>query len=256
MKTNDILKPRIVIRRLHEFFSTTDSLTATITPPEELEWKSKEHFLYLFYGCLLDYGMRSSIYHENLKKAYTQKPDLFDAQHIVETFQENIKGLAAVLKELVRVRFPNEGARRWLSLSETLLKKYSGDPRDMFTPLMSFDDAKNAVLKIKGFGQKTGGLLVRILYENNLITVKDKLNHIPIDRHDIEISIMLGVVSNDDSQTENTMVEQLSSMWIEASRAEGVDPCETDRNLWLLGSRFCSKKKCSFCPLNDMCNQK
>jgi endonuclease III len=256
MKTSDISKPRIVIRKLHEFFSATDSLTATITPPEELEWESKEHFLYIFYGCLLDYGMKSSIYHENLKKAYKQKPDLFDPRYIVETFQRNVQDLAAVLKDLVRVRFPNEGARRWLSLSEILLEKYNGDPRDMFTPLMSFDDAKNAVLSIKGFGQKTGGLLVRILYENDLITVQGSLNHIPIDRHDIEISIMLGVVDNDGVKTENaTVIEQLSSIWVEASLAEGVDPCEIDRNLWLLGSHLCSKKKCCHCPLNDMCNQ-
>ena len=154
LKTNTS-KPRIVVRRLHEFFSTTDSLTATITPPEELEWASKEHFLYLFYGCLLDYGMKSSIYHENLKKAYKKKPDLFDPHYIVETFQGNVKDLAVVLKELVRVRFPNEGARRWLSLSKILREKYNGDPRNMFTPLMSFDDAKNVVLSMKGFGQKT-----------------------------------------------------------------------------------------------------
>ena len=226
MEISDTSRPRVVIRRLREFFSTADSLTATLTPPKELEWGSKEHFLYLFYGCLLDYGMKSSFYHKNLKKAYKQKPDLFDPQYIVETFQRNIQDLADVLKDLVRVRFPNEGARRWLSLSATLLEKYNGDPRDMFTPLMSFNDAKNVILSIKGFGQKTGGLLIRILYENDLITVQGNLNHIPIDRHDVEISIMVGVVDNDGVRTDSTtVIEQLSSIWVEASLAEDVDPC-------------------------------
>ena len=250
-------KSRIAVKRLHNSFSTADSLhKATISLPEGLEWGSREHFLYLFYGCLLDYGMKSSFYHKNLKKAYKEKPELFEPVYIVETFQRHVQDLAVFLKNFVRIRFPNEGARRWLSLSEILLKKYNGDPRNIFKPLMGFNDIRKAIFSIKGFGQKTGGLLIRILYENNLIKVQDSITHIPIDRHDIEISINLGVLEgNCGEHHENNLIEQLSSTWVKASQTENVDPCETDRNLWLLGSLLCSKKKCSQCPLNDMCKQ-
>ncbi len=251
-------KLRIAVKRLHNSFSKADSIQkATISLPEELEWSSKEHFLYLFYGCLLDYGMRSSFYHKNLKETHREKPELFDPAYIVETFQRNVQDLAIIFKELVRIRFPNEGARRWLSLSEILLNEYNGDPRNVFKPFMSFDDVKDVVFSIKGFGQKTGGLLIRILYENDLIEVQDSINHIPIDRHDIQISINLGILEDNYSENgrSSAIVEELSLIWVKASQMENIDPCETDRNLWLLGSLLCSKEKCSQCPLDDMCKQ-
>ena len=251
-------KSRIAVKRLHNTFSTVDSLhKATISLPEGLEWGSREHFLYLFYGCLLDYGMKSSFYHKNLKNAYKEKPELFEPVYIVETFQKHVQDLAVFLKDFVRIRFPNEGARRWLSLSEILMKKYNGDPRNIFKPFMSFNSVKKAVFNIKGFGQKTGGLLIRILYENDLIEIQDNISHIPIDRHDIEISINLGILEENCSENRknSAIVEQLSLIWVRASQMEHVDPCETDRNLWLLGSLLCSKKKCAQCPLDDMCKQ-
>ncbi len=249
-------RPRIVVKRLHKFFSTTDSLKATISPPEIIEKGSRAHFLYLFYGCLLDYGMKSSAYHKNLKNAYQNDPNLFDPFHVAREYEENVQNLAVALKEFLKVRFPNEGAKKWLLLSQILLKEYKGDPRNIFKPFMKFDEIEETIFSIKGFGQKTGGLLIRILYENGLIKTQDRLTHIPIDRHDMEISKMLGILETKKSEKiENNriVIEQLSSIWVGASLTEDIDPCETDRNLWLLGSLLCSKKKCFSCPVNDLC---
>ncbi|MBU7017991.1 MAG: hypothetical protein HXS44_10810 [Theionarchaea archaeon] len=254
-------RARRAVRRLHETLpgelsETIDIDTATYVPPEGIEWNSKKHFLYLFYGCLLDYGMKSSLYHENLRNTFEERPELFEPEYVVRNFQENVERLAMLLKKSVRLRFPNEGARRWLSLSEILLERYQGNPKEIFEQPMKFDEVKEAVLGIKGFGQKTGGLLIRILYENDLIRVEGQLTHIPIDRHDIEISRMIGVLTTEESNWSSSVVlELLSSAWVEASYSEEIDPCETDRNLWIVGSTMCSKKKCSKCPLNDMCEK-
>lgn len=55
------------IEKLDKYFSNSDiNEVANVEFPNEIEYKSNEWLYYIFYSCLLDYGMRSKIYHNNL----------------------------------------------------------------------------------------------------------------------------------------------------------------------------------------------
>ncbi|NOZ81929.1 MAG: hypothetical protein GXO63_02145 [Candidatus Micrarchaeota archaeon] len=253
MDIYDLDKARYVVRSLYNYFKSERTIErATIELPNNIKWGSKEHFLYIFYGCLLDYGVKSSYYHKRLRSAYLVHPSLFNPEFIVKKFTHDINKLAEVLRSYLGVRFPTEAAKRWLALSYVLYSRYNGNPKNLIKASQNFNDLKKRILEIRGFGQKTGGLLIRILYENGLlddISSGQSIQFIPIDRHDVRISIRLGIIKFSGKYTSkrtvnsNSQLERLSQLWVEASIREGVDPAETDRNLWLLGSELCALKK-------------
>lgn len=66
------------IEKLDKYFSNIDiNEVANIEFPDEIEYKSNEWIYYIFYSCLLDYGMRSKIYHNNLINTYHNFKDIF-----------------------------------------------------------------------------------------------------------------------------------------------------------------------------------
>ena len=69
------------IKILNEHFSkeNTDTI-ANVEFPKKIKYKSNEWLLYIFYSCLLDYGMRSKIYHNNLINTYHNFPYIFNPQ--------------------------------------------------------------------------------------------------------------------------------------------------------------------------------
>ena len=58
-------KCRKVVEKLNSYFDNNDEI-ANVNYPLNIEFKTNEYYLYMFYSCLLDYGMRSKIYHKNL----------------------------------------------------------------------------------------------------------------------------------------------------------------------------------------------
>ena len=259
----DIDRAREVVKVLHSYFRDAQTVKkATIELPNDIEYGSKEHYLYIFYGCLLDYGVKSYYYHQRLKRAYSEFRELFSPDYILENFKNDIEILSKVLSRYLKVRFPIEAAKRWYSLSEVLCLKYKCDPRNLIKKATTLNELRNLIIEIRGFGQKTGGLLIRILHENGLLNNINEsyIPFIPIDRHDIKISMRLGVIRNikenfSSGRVSNRLPTELSKIWVKASILEGVDPAETDRNLWLLGSRLCASNKCYLCPVEGLCNQ-
>lgn len=60
-----------LVQKIHEYYNSKGSNTlVTVDFPEYLEYKSNEGLIYIFYSCLLDYGMRSENYHNNLIKTH------------------------------------------------------------------------------------------------------------------------------------------------------------------------------------------
>ncbi len=259
----DIDRARETARALHSYFRDAQTVRkATIELPEDIEYESRDHYLYVFYGCLLDYGVRSYHYHQRLRLAYSEFRELFNPDYILENFENDIEGLSRILSRYLRVRFPTEAAKRWFSLSEVLCRKYDCDPRNLIKEATTLYELRNLVTEIRGFGQKTGGLLIRILYENGLLgnMNNDCMPFIPIDRHDVKVSMRLGIIRGleEDSSSDrvsNRLPAELSKIWVEASVLESIDPAETDRNLWLLGSGLCASNKCYLCPVKGLCSQ-
>ena len=54
-----------VVERLNNHFVNKVGL-ADVEFPQNISYGTNEYYLYMFYSCLLDYGMRSKIYHKNL----------------------------------------------------------------------------------------------------------------------------------------------------------------------------------------------
>ena len=112
---------------------------------------------------------------------------------------------------------------------------------------------------LNGFGQKTGGLLLRILIDEGLINPIDGIAEIPIDRHDIDLCVWLEVISNitsDEIKKNKKVIKLLSDTWVTAAKQLSISPSLADQYLWIIGSQFCSKSQCEVCPLSNDCVKK
>jgi hypothetical protein len=94
----NIDRAREVVKALHSYFRDVQTVKkATIELPNDIEYRSKEHYLYIFYGCLLDYGVKSYYYHQRLKFAYSEFRELFSPSYILENFKNDIESLSRVV---------------------------------------------------------------------------------------------------------------------------------------------------------------
>lgn len=242
---------------LHTFFANQEiQKQAQITLPKSIKPFSTDHYLYLFYSCLINYGMKSSTLHENLLKFYEHSPEYFVPSNIVHKYSYSYFHLAELLRLNIHVRYPNECARRWLALSVILNSQYNGNPQEMFKDKTTYYEFKEEISKIKGFGQKTGGLLLRMLIDNKMLNPIDGISEIPIDRHDIDLSIWLRVIAGataDEIKRNNKLIKSLSDTWVEASNKLLISPSLADQYLWIIGSQFCTSQRCFACPLKGLC---
>lgn len=179
-----------VIITLNQYYKNKLKI-ANIEYPKNLEYKSDKYLLYMFYSCLLDYGMRSKIYHKNLIETYKKYPNIFDPNYVVKMNEESLKG---IIVNYIHPRYPNVALKKWIELSKEL-EQYD-DILDYLKNINSFEKLEYFIKHIKGYGQKTGGLLIRIICDANVCNFKDSIESIPIDRHDIEISYLTGIISD------------------------------------------------------------
>lgn len=242
---------------LHAFFSQQDIKTqAEVLLPSTITYNSAQHYCYLFYSCLLNYGMKSSLLHSSLRAFYDLYPEMFSPKYIVNEFKTNNNNLAVLLKTYVHVRYPNECAKRWISLSISLHNNYHDNPKEMFTDLSTYEQFKDAVMKVKGFGQKTGGLLLRILIDNRMVLPIDGIAEIPIDRHDIDLSVWLKVIVDytaEEIKKNSKLIKLLSDTWVQAANNIQISPSLADQYLWIIGSEYCTTMTCQSCPLYNLC---
>lgn len=242
-----------LVQKMHEYYSNKDSNTlATVDFPKKLEYKSNEWLTYIFYSCLLDYGMRSQNYHNNLINTYYAYPQIFNPNFVITNFITNKEELLNIMKNNIHPRYPNVAVDKWLNLSMEL-SKY-GNLLDKIKEFNNFNELNLFVRNIKGYGQKTGGLLLRLIYESNVCNFNDKLGYIPLDRHDIEISYLNNIINN--QKLNDNQIEELSSSYIKSGEKQGIDANLIDKYLWNIGNEFCNKKKCADCPLYRDCKTK
>ena len=72
-----------LVQKMHEYYKNKDSNTlAPVAFPELIEYKSNEWLIYIFYSCLLDYGMRSQNLHNNLINTYHIHPQIFNPKYL------------------------------------------------------------------------------------------------------------------------------------------------------------------------------
>ena len=112
-----------LVQKMHEYYSSKDYNTlATVDFPPEIKYKSNEWLIYIFYSCLLDYGMRSQNYHNNLINTYHVYPQIFNQKYVIENFTTNKEELLSIMKNNIHPRYPNVAVDKWINLSVELSK--------------------------------------------------------------------------------------------------------------------------------------
>lgn len=246
IKNIDYKRCREVVVTLNDYFKDKTHI-AEVEYPKEIEFGSNEYFIYMFYSCLLDYGMRSKIYHNNLINTYKSHSEIFNPENVSSMSEENLK---ETIINHIHPRYPNVAVKKWINLSLDLLKY--NNILDYLKSINSYNDLEQFIKSINGYGQKTGGLLLRIIYDSKICDFKE-IDSIPIDRHDIEISYLVGIIDSKDLSSKD--INNLSDVYVSVCRELGISPSNIDKYLWEVGNSFCNKKDCVNCPLSGYCSK-
>lgn len=243
----DYEKCKIVINSLYDYFSNDGKLT-NIEYPKEIKYASNNYYLYMFYSCLLDYGMKSKLYHNNLSNTYGKYPEIF-----IPSRAKNMSGekLKKIIVNNIHPRYPNVALKKWLALSNELCKY--DNLLEVLSKITCFQDLINFINSLKSYGQKTGGLLARIITDSKICNFDEMVESIPIDRHDIEISYLTGIINS--KNINNKEINELSNCYVKICNELKINPSEIDKYLWEVGNTFCNKKNCSSCPINIYCKE-
>lgn len=243
----DYKKCSTIVETLSNYFTTSKNLSI-VEYPSEIKFLSNNYFIYMFYSCLLDYGMKSKLYHKNLSNTYSKYPDIFIPNNVIHMDKTKLKD---IIVNNIHPRYPNIALKKWITLSEKL-QQYN-DLVEVLSNIASFKDLTNFISNLNSYGQKTGGLLARIITDSNICNFDEMVESIPIDRHDIEISYLTGII-NSKNISENE-IKDLSNSYVKIGNKLNINPSDIDKYLWEIGNTFCNKKKCSGCPLSIHCKR-
>lgn len=235
------------LQKLKDYYAEEENL-ATVEVPSCLKEGEETWLRYLFYSCLLDYGMNSKRYHANLIETYKKYPLIFSPSYIVK---HKDLDLLKIMKENIHPRYPNVAYKKWIQLS-TKLSNFS--LLEEIKSKRSMEELNIFIKEIGEYGQKTGGLLIRLIRESSVLSFQEDVTFIPLDRHDLEISYRNGITSS--LKLTEKEIRELSNCYIQAGKKIGLNPILVDKYLWNIGNCFCSKKDCENCPLNKTCNKK
>lgn len=234
---------------LDKFFYKKEDDIANVEIPSEIELFSNDWMHYIFYSCLLDYGMKSKLYHGRLINTYSRYSKIFIPEIVVKL---DIDELDSIIRNNIRPRYPNVALKKWLKLSSELVKY--DNLVETIKNFNSFQELNQFIHDIGGFGQKTGGLLLRLIYEAGVCSFDDGINTLPLDRHDIEISYLNRIINKD--KLNKKEIAMLNDTFFKVSNELNIKINLIDKYLWEVGNRFCNKKDCLNCPLFDNCKTK
>lgn len=166
--------------------------------------------------------MRSKIYHHNLMDTFMKYPCIFNPNIVNKMKEDELKN---ILVSCVHPRYPNVAVKKWRVLSQVLI-----DYPNLLLYLKSFDSFHGLdrfIKNIPGYGQKTGGLLIRIIYDSGICNFKEDLKTIPIDRHDIEISYFMGII--DSKKLNEKEIRLLSDTYIRIGNELNISASNIDK---------------------------
>ena len=262
----DMERAELVVSTAHSAFrnkvgllSETDDLVENQIP-DGVERLSKGHALFLFYTAANDHGVKSFRMYSRAKKLFSEQPNAFDPSWIVENFESvGDPKLVELTGECVGARYPRQAAKTWYLNSLKLIEEYDGDPRKLFR---STSDARVLIKRIKafrGYGPKIGGMLLRAAVGLDFADV-NALEEVlvPVDIHDSRISFFTEILKLEDGNVEGEIdyygfVTEVQKILLDSCNSLGIKWLDTDRALWLIGSRGCVNKRCKECPFREFC---
>jgi len=233
------------VAKLNNHFAGRVDL-ANVEFPSKIKYRTNEYYLYICYSCLLDYGMRSKVYHKNLVDTYEKHSKIFCPSYVSKMTEDELHN---IIVNNIHHRYPNVATRKWINLSNELIKY--DNVLSYLKSISNFEELNEFIKTFKGYGQKTGGLLMRIISDSKICDFQENIKSIPIDRHDIEISHLTSII-NTTNISKNEIIE-LSDAYVSVGKELNIDPSNIDKYLWEIGNSYCNKKHCEECPLNNMC---
>ena len=226
--------------------------------PRNLEEGTREYALYLTYVISIDYMTDAEKLWKRSRGAYELYPERFTPEKILKvsprTVETFVKNLGA--------RFYSSAAKTWIKISNVLVDKYDGDPRNLTSQPLTIEEIKE---KIEEFpylrGPKLTNFYIRAMGETELFKVKnlDELD-IPVDKQVARFTMYTGVLGLLSEQFQGCVHEPplrdlIEEAWRNAAKKLGIPPWKLDEPIWTIGSKLCSKRKCGQCPVEEFCDK-
>lgn len=226
--------------------------------PRNLKKGSKEHALFLTYVISIDYLIDSEKLWKKSRTAYELFPERFTPQKILNI---GLRSVQAFVKAL-GARFTLAAAEIWISLSQVLVEKYSGDPRNIAPQPLTIEEIRKRIMELPSLrGPKMSNYYIRMMSEQGLFKIKN-LNEleIPVDKQLAKFTISTGILKLlSDQFTGCVHDEPLKSLieeaWSEAAKTLSTAPWKLEQPIVTIMSEFCSDRKCAQCPIQSLCDK-
>ena len=223
----------------------------------EVKEGSRELALYYTFVIAVDYQTNAHKLWRNSRRQYNQHPELFEPENILALPYDELADFVRSLG----ARFPNNGAEAWKRISELLISRYGGDPRNITLEPMRYQDLKRRLNPFPHLrGPKVGTLYLRVMGEKGLFKIED------LDQLDVAVDVqvsrftfytgvlkptgpMEGCVHND------PIKPAIERIWRHAAREVGCAPWQLDEPIWALASSLCTDYQCGSCPVKNLCER-
>lgn len=226
--------------------------------PKNMIKGSRKHSLYLTYVISVDYMTNAVKLWNRSREEFHFNPDSFNSTAILDMSDSQLRTLI----KRIGGRYPSTGAKTWKKISRTLMEKYEGDPRNITNTPCTIKEIKR---KIDVFpylrGPKLSNFYLRAMGENELFKISNfnELD-IPVDIQVARFTIYTGVLKLMSERFRGCVHEEplrdlIEEVWREAAKELETYPWKLDEPIWTIGSKLCSKRNCSICPVESLCNK-
>jgi hypothetical protein len=224
--------------------------------PKNIVQGSREQALYFTYVISVDKQTNAVKLWQNAGRIFENHPEYFDPKFIVNADQNF---LSSLLKNL-GARYANKGAQTWKTISELLLKRYEGDPRNITRTPLAVKEIKSLIQAFPELkGKKLSNLYLRVMGENRLFKITDlKDLDIPVDIQVARFTIFTGCLNLKSGTLSGCVNEPpiqpgIEQVWRNAAKNLGIGPWQIDEPMWTIGSNLCSNHNCQPCPAKEYC---
>ena len=228
--------------------------------PTGVDVGSREHANFLFLTVPCDRGTKSSALWQRAKRLHADQCVIYDIQAIASGAVSE-SDLAGLLSSTLKPRYATPAAKYWAANASRLCQEFAGDARVLFSQGSDASVIYRLIRSFAGFGPKTGGMMLRAAVGLGWAPgLAIESVEMPVDVHDARISFYTGVMSfgapldaEIDPAEAAAFATPVRRFLTTACAQRGISWPEIDRVLWLIGSRGCARRRCSECPLYDIC---
>jgi hypothetical protein len=229
-------------------------------PPNRVERGSRDHALFLTLTVAIDYMRDASALWEAARSAYDDVGTrwLFEPRRVASAEPSLV--LEALIATRLAIR-PQQDSHIWRTVSETLERRFSGDPREIAST--AGEHGPRIIEELRRIpgdfpwlqGRKIAPLWVRMLADELglPITGLDDVA-IPVDVHIARATFACGGLVGSFRGTVSSTAGAVEDLWRDALDGTGLYPLQIDQALWLQSREGCSRRRESSCPRETECS--